>query len=167
MLSLTSKRRFWSKKKILVFPSFSFVASDYNSRCHVLCFRKYDPQLINGLTEDFLSQIDLDMSHGNCKELSTSSSIRSLGIMRRCHGKRKCRQTNKLKYIAETLQCNSATHIMRFSSTSFASRGKRQRDPHKGGLNKTRFELIGFSKLVRRDWSDCFNMKRLYHLGFH
>lgn len=62
-----------------------------------------------GRTEDFLSQIDLGMRHRNCIELSTSSSIRSLGIMRRCHDKRKYRQTNKLKYIAETLQCNRSS----------------------------------------------------------
>jgi hypothetical protein len=38
---------------------------------------------------------------------------------------------------------------MRSPSTSFASLGKRPRDPYKWGPDKTRFELVGFSKLVR------------------
>jgi hypothetical protein len=45
-------------------------------------------------------------------------------------------------------QQHAITHIMRSPSTSFASRGKRPRDPHKWGPDKTRFELVGFSKLV-------------------
>jgi hypothetical protein len=46
---------------------------------------------------------------------------------------------------------------MRSSSTSFASRGKRPRDPQKWGPDKTRFE--------REDWSNYFSLKQPFHLG--